>query len=347
MADNINYNKESGEHAFVSRREKAWHGLGTVVEGDLNTADAIKKSHLNYIVNSGKAYCKYEEPLILDDREVKGTLVKNTRFTYRTDNGIILMDSGKCVTDAYTIVQNVDAFDFFDQMLGSGQACLETAGALGKGETIFITAKLPEKLVINKDEIEEYLLLTNTHDGSGSIKVLFTNIRVVCNNTLNMALQGAKNKYAIKHTKNVNIKLNDLAIMLREHHLYNDKLQTILHKLAMTQIGSNELKTFTHNLIFTPTELALIASNNGSTRGIKEISTKKKNMIDTLQNAILTAPGQDVQYGSYYWLYNGVTSYQNNIKKYDSDEARFNSVVLGINNNMAQKAFEYAVAQVI
>jgi phage/plasmid-like protein (TIGR03299 family) len=344
MADNINYNKASGQYSFIAKKEPGWHKLGQVLQGNIDTKEALIGAHLDYPVESGLAYCKYNEPFEKDGKLVRGALVKNTRFTYRSDNGIILMNSGRAVTDAYTIVQNVDAFDFFDEMIGKGHASYETAGALGSGETIFITAKLPEKMVIQKDLIDKYLLLTNTHDGSGSITVLFTNIRVVCNNTLNMALQGAKNAYRFKHSKNVNTKVNDLAIMLREQHLYSTVMQEILNELANKAVGQSEVVHYVHSLILNPAELQLSIKNQYNIRRIEEISTNKKNTINAMNVAIDIAPGQDTNRGTAYWLYNGVTSYLTNVREYKTPEDRFKHLVLdGSKSSLQQRAFNEAL----
>ena len=109
----------------------------------------------------------------------------------------------------YEVVQNVDAFEFFDAIVGGGDGILyETAGALGKGERIFITAKLPGYIRVGKgDFIEQYLMLTTSHDGFGSITAAFTPVRVVCRNTLNAAMRNHSNAIKIRHTASANDRL--------------------------------------------------------------------------------------------------------------------------------------------
>lgn len=346
MAHNINFNAASGQYSFMSRKENAWHGLGQILTNAPTTKEAIIASHLDYPVEAGYAYCKYNEPLYEKDEKgiitktTKGIMLPNTKFTYRTDNGIVFTQNGKAVTNQYTIVQNTDAFDFFDTMIGEGKAIIETAGALGSGETIFITAKLPEKLIINKDEIDKYLLLTNSHDGSGSITVLFTNIRVVCNNTLNMALQGSRNKYRMRHSQNVQTKLNDLALILKEEHLYSEVMQDTLTMLASKQINSQIVQPYVYNLFLTREEMQQLATSGTTLNRNKDISTKKKNTITTVIESIESAAGQDVHRGSYLWLYNGITSYLNNVKSYKTTEDKFNNLILdGSANSLGQRAF--------
>ena len=179
MAHNLHFNEQTGKHSFFSVQEKAWHGLGQIVEDYPTSAEALTVAGLDFTVR--KAPNIHRLP---DGRE---EISKTSFFTYRTDNGAIL--GGKLGAD-YQIVQNTDAFTFFDEIVGGDGIMYETAGALGQGERIFITAKLPDYIRVgNNDLIEKYLFLTTSHDGFGSITAAFTPIRVVCNNTLNAALQ--------------------------------------------------------------------------------------------------------------------------------------------------------------
>lgn len=118
--------------------------------------------------------------------------------TVRTDTDQVLGMVGK----DYKIVQNTDAFTFFDSIVGGDGIMCETAGALGSaGQKIFITAKLPDYIKVGSDDlIEKYIFLTTTHDGSGSITAAFTPIRVICQNTLSMALSSCSNVVKIRHT---------------------------------------------------------------------------------------------------------------------------------------------------
>ncbi len=126
----------------------------------------------------------------------------------RSDTNSVLGVVGK----DYHIVQNRDAFEFFDAIVGGGDGILyETAGALGNGERIFITAKLPDYIRVgNGDDVtEKYIFLTTSHDGSGSITAAFTPIRIVCQNTLNASLRNMSNVVRIRHTSGVKERLQN------------------------------------------------------------------------------------------------------------------------------------------
>lgn len=187
MAHNLNYNSKTEKHSFFSVKEKAWHGLGTIIEDYPTSAEAIKHAGLNYTVEKRPLFTLDNGYLNKDD-EIEHSEIEVPDFyaTIRTDTQEVLGVVGK----DYHIIQNVDAFSFFDSIVGGKEGILyETAGALGKGERIFITAKLPEYIKVGRaDLIEQFLFLTTSHDGYGSITASFTPIRICCQNTLNAAL---------------------------------------------------------------------------------------------------------------------------------------------------------------
>jgi len=156
MAHNLN--EVNGKVAFVNAgvSQKAWHGLGQHFDQQITTRQAIEQGGLNYGVERTQVFA-----------EVGGQKVALPYYSnYRTDTNDIF---DGIVTDRYQILQNTEAFDFFDSFLieEGNETIITTAGALGKGETIFITAKLPEYIRIgnSEDVIENFLLLTHSHDG--------------------------------------------------------------------------------------------------------------------------------------------------------------------------------------
>ena len=124
------------------------------------------------------------------------------------------------VSDKYKVVQNEDAFQFTDDLLGAG-VTYETAGALQGGRKVWMLAIMPERYIIAGDEIAPYLVIMNSHDGSSGIKVAMTPVRVVCQNTLNLALSTAKRTWATKHTENVMSRVHEArdTLMLAERYM--------------------------------------------------------------------------------------------------------------------------------
>src|ERR1700761_9153648 len=148
MAHNLNYNEQTGKHSFFSVKEKAWHGLGQIVEDYPTSAGAIRYAGLDYIVEK-RALFTNSLPNELDEMSESIVFPKinvpDFFATVRNDNHAVLGVVGK----DYEVVQNSDAFQFLDAIVGGGDGIkYETAGALGRGERIFITAKLPDYIKV-------------------------------------------------------------------------------------------------------------------------------------------------------------------------------------------------------
>ena len=176
---------------FVGR-ERPWHGLGTMVEEAPDSREALIAAGLDWDV--------VQRPVFTQD----GVKVPGYFANVRQQDGSIL----GVVTSRYKVVQNRDAFAFTDALLGDGVR-YETAGSLMGGRKTWILAKLPTRYIIQGEQILPYLVFSNTHDGSGAIKIAMTPIRVVCNNTLNLALDTADRSWSIHHTGDIAAKLKD------------------------------------------------------------------------------------------------------------------------------------------
>ena len=200
-------------------RTKPWHGLGTMVMEAPTSAAALELAGLNWLV--------VQKPLVTSD----GIPIPGFKANLReTDNQVLGV-----VTDRYRVVQNQDAFAFTDALLGEG-ITYETAGSLQNGRRTWILAKLPQRYIISGDEITPYLVFMNSHDGTGAIKAAMTPIRVVCQNTLNLALSTAKRSWSTNHTGDINGKLEDARYTL----LYADKYMAELGK-AIDAMNRQEL----------------------------------------------------------------------------------------------------------
>ena len=190
-------------------RQKPWHGLGTRVEEAPGSKEALTLAGLDWKV--------VQKPIQTEE----GQPILGFKANIRDLDGQIL----GVVTDRYKVVQNEDAFAFTDELLGEG-VTYETAGSLQKGRRTWILAKLPQRYIISGDEITPYLVFMNSHDGTGAIKAAMTPIRVVCQNTLNLALATAKRSWSTNHVGNIEGKLEDAENTL----LYADRYMTELGK---------------------------------------------------------------------------------------------------------------------
>lgn len=167
-------------------REKPWHGLGTMVAEAPNSKDALRLAGLNWKV--------LQEPVYTENKELIQGYKANVRDTDRKVLGV--------VTDRYKVIQNEEAFAFTDTLLGEGVR-YETAGSLQEGRRVWMLARLPREFIIGGERISPYMVFSNTHDGSGAVKTALTPIRVVCNNTLNLALRTAKRSWSMIHTGDI------------------------------------------------------------------------------------------------------------------------------------------------
>lgn len=316
MAHNIYYNEQSEKHSFFSVKEKAWHNLGQIVQDYPTSAEAIRHAGLDYEVEKRKLFTP-----AFEDTNIE---VPNYFSTIRTDNNTVLGVVGK----DYQIVQNRDAFSFFDSIVGGDGILYETAGALGKGERIFITAKLPNYIRVGNDDlIEKYLFLTTSHDGSGSITAAFTPIRIVCANTLNAALRTQTNTVRIRHTSNAKQRLEQAHKVMGISDNLSMQLESIFNNWAKVRITDSELKKLIQSALV-PNKEVLKTIQNGKE---EELSTCFTNMVENAFEYAMTNPTQlmETTKGTVFGAYNAVTGYFQNVRSYKDDEAKLSSLLMG------------------
>ena len=157
-----------------------------------NSKDALRLAGLNWKV--------LQEPVYTENEELIQGYKANVRDTDRKVLGV--------VTDRYKVIQNEEAFAFTDTLLGEGVR-YETAGSLQEGRRVWMLARLPREFIIGGERISPYMVFSNTHDGSGAVKTALTPIRVVCNNTLNLALRTAKRSWSMIHTGDISGKIEE------------------------------------------------------------------------------------------------------------------------------------------
>ena len=354
MAHNLNF--KEGKASFFTVLQKAWHGLGKVLDKCPTSEEAIKLAQLDYEVKLASIYAQLEilpSNLVHNVLEVikspsqedpnvasykRSKLVEGRFATYRDDT----KDIFGVVGSRYEVIQNAHAFDFFDEIVGKGEAIYETAGALGKGETVFITAKLPSYIRVGKsDDIEKYLLLTTTHDGSGATIAMFTPTRVVCNNTLQAALGGSGHKVYIRHTKNAHDRLKEAHKALGIANSLSDELGEIFNIWAKKSINDDQLHEYVKMVFLNKEELQKLAIGVPHTEAV---STRKTNIINEVLEYAEIGVGQqtDTCKGTLFGAYNAITGYYQNIKKFKDDSEKMYSNILGANYAVGQKAFDLA-----
>ena len=225
-------------------REKPWHGLGTRVEEAPTSSEAIRLAGLDWTVEPKQISLLGES-----------TPINNVVANVRTSDGTVL----GFVTERYKAVQNIEAFAFTDTLIG-GDVHYETAGSLRNGRQIWLLAKMPNTSVAG-DEVEPYLCFTNTHDGTGAVRVCMTPVRVVCNNTLNMAFNGAVRSWGVFHTGSIYKKIEEAKQTLElanrymtdldeyAKHMINVKVDEVMLKNVLDEMFKPKDKTSERQIV--------------------------------------------------------------------------------------------------
>lgn len=209
--------------SMMYTRTVPWHGLGTKVDEAPTSADALRLAGLDWTV---------------DQKNIQlcgGAKIQNYKANVRSSDGQVL----GIVSDRYKIVQNNEAFEFTDSIIG-GDVRYETAGSLNGGKKIWLLAKLPETEIAG-DKTEPYMCFSNTHDGSGAIRVCMTPVRVVCSNTLNLALDNARRSWSVRHTGDLQSKMHEARICLQMANAYMGELAKEADRLANTTVTRAQL----------------------------------------------------------------------------------------------------------
>ena len=230
---------------MFSVREKPWHGLGTIVADALTSAEALKEAGLDWQV--------YQQPIFTNF----GNVINGYRANVRsTDNKVLGV-----VSDRYRVVQNEEAFEFTDGLLGEGVR-YETAGSLQGGRKIWLLARLPRDYVMAGDKISSFLVFSNTHDGSGAVKVAITPVRVVCNNTLNLALNTANRSFSMIHTGDIKgkVKMAREALFMAEE--YMGKLGHEIALLNEKKVSYDKVENYINELLPIPRDATETTKKN-------------------------------------------------------------------------------------
>lgn len=341
MAHNLNFNERTGKWSFFSVQETAWHGLGQIVKDYPNSKDALQFAGLGYTVDKRPLFIYNEQnDLVLPGND--GILIPELPIpdqfaTIRRDNNAFLGIVGK----DYEVVQNEEAFSFFDAIVGGGDGILyETAGALGQGERIFITAKLPGYIRVGNDDlIDKYIFLTTSHDGSGCIIAAFTPIRIVCNNTLNAALRNCSNVVKIRHTAGASDKLKDAHKVMGMADKLSTMMEELFNKWSKIPVSDQELQKLIR-LAMSPGKEVLSKLEADK---YEETSTVFKNTCARVFEYAMMSDTQqlDTTRGTLFGAYNAVTGFFQNVQDYKGDEEKMKSLIYGgTAQTKTQRAFD-------
>ena len=212
--------------SMFSVREVPWHGMGIIVDNALDSKEAIRVAGLDWDVVQQPAAYKVGD--VYQDTDY----ILNIRAT---DNSVLGM-----VSKQYRIVQNREAFEFTDALLENGDVRYETAGSLFGGRVVWLLAKLSPKEILG-DKFMPYLLFSNAHDGSGAVRVAQTPVRVVCANTLNLALDGNVRSISFSHVGDIKEKLGQAKLLLSRTEEYWKELEENAESLYKKKLSQRQV----------------------------------------------------------------------------------------------------------
>lgn len=223
--------------SMFSAREVPWHRVGTITEDALTAREAIVAGGLDWTVEKRPIYIRVgAEFHKVEDRFAT---VRNSDDKYLGT-----------VAETYVPFQNVDAFTFADNLVDSGEAKYETAGSLRGGRWVWLTMKLPKEIRIGGEDAHElYLLVNSSHDGSKAITASVTPIRVVCMNTLNLALREAQQRWSVRHVSTAGQRLQEAREALKLTFDYADQFEAVGNELIARPFTENEMSQMLEKLI--------------------------------------------------------------------------------------------------
>ena len=338
MSHNIHFNENTGKHSFFSVQQKAWHGLGQILQDNPTSSEAMQQAGLDYRVKKMPLYTG-DNGRRIDPTGIhaESSLITVPHYfaSVRTDSAAPLGVVGK----DYQIVQNQDAFTFFDSIAQAEGIHYETAGALGAGERIFITAKMPGTIRVGKEDlIERYIFLTNSHDGSGSITAAFTPVRIVCQNTLNAALNSKTSVVRIRHTSGAQQRLAQAHSIMGLASRSSEQAEAVFNRWAKVRISDPELKKLIA-MAMAPNQQVLGNLKDGN---VELLSSQFLNTVEDVYEYALTSPSQNLETtaGTVFGAYNAVTGYYQNVRSFKTAEDKVKSLYLdGTAQLRGQSAF--------
>lgn len=284
-----------------------WHTMGVELDSPATAKEAMEAAKLDYTVIS---------------RPIKEILdvELNDWTTMRTDKDEVLGIVGK----SYEPIQNIDAFRFFDTLVTESEATYETAGVLGRGERIWMLAKLPGYIKVHgKDIIYKYLLLTNSHDDSSHVRVKVTPIRLVCNNTLSAALKG-EGEFYIDYKED----LKRIHTLLSEANSLFGQLDTVFNRMSTTKITDKQIREYVNTLI-PDTEQ-------------EEDHTHAEEVRQVMLKLHETGLGANLARGTLWGAFNSVTEYADHLMPNEDPDSRLHSIWFGRGEQLKQRAFQLA-----
>lgn len=313
----------SGRAEVFVAGKPAWHGLGVTVDAAQTAEAAIHLAGLDWRV--------YQRPLSLPDGTELPDKVANVRSAL--DGRDVYLGT---VGVNYRPIQNREAFAFMDELVGRGEVLFETAGAIRDGRRVWMLARLPENLEVDsEDQINQFLLLANGHDGSLPLRIFFSPVRVVCANTLNAALR-AGDGISIRHRGDIRGKMEEARRVLGLARAHYGQLGQVFRQLKRVELNISGAHDYFKALVPDPSVNA---------------GPKTLNRVNRVRSELLSAFNVEADQlaGRTLWAaYNAATRWSDHVafqrRPSATQEARFENIIWGGGRLFKQAAFELAVS---
>lgn len=324
---------QDGSAGFVSGNNiVAWHRLGQVVEGALTSEEALRLSHLA----DWNVRLVDLQATVLGEDGVSTIPVANNFATVRTNPVTKQPNVLGVVGNRYEPIQNETAFRVLDDISDLGGASFETAGSLGNGERVFVTQRLDHQILVGgEDAVDTFLLATTSHDGSTNLTIAATPVRVVCQNTLSLALRTAKRVHKVRHTKNAEHRVQEARQALQISFAYLEEFEAEANALIDTSFTESEFQAFLESLIPAPEEQG-------------RSQTIALNARAAIKSTYFDAPTQQGIKNTAWGAYNAVVEYVDFLAPVrggsDKDERRAERVLTGQADALKQRAWELVSA---
>lgn len=316
------------QNKMFDRKNRPWKDVGTDVSQLTELTEVLEKSGLDFTVEKSPVLFSTPIKYPIEDGGDSAALTPSHKLdgffvTYRTDNN----HPFGVVGSKYEIVQNIEAFRFIELLYKDADVVYETAGIFNEGSRMFVTVQLPGGINLSaNDRVDKYIVFTTTHDGSGSITIVITGVRPICENTLMLAISKASNKFIIKHTKNADSRIDAARKLIRAQSDYFNKLGETLTQLKKINLGEQGISQILAYMFLTTEEYQSYIQKRYKLIDNDILSTKKQNTIKSVREALNEAPGQALYTNSGLWVYNGLTSYIHNVREYRDADYRFTSI---------------------
>lgn len=352
---------------FTGRNLAAWHGLGTTIPGLATAEQARELSVTNWRVGLYPVYAQHPNANASGEdlgASVSWSECPRAFAVMREDTKAVLGVVGAY----YKPLQNAEAMRPVESVVGDGAAVWDTAGALDGGRVVWAQAKLPFVVRTTPTDVSEQLfLVAHAHDGSKSVVMLLTSIRVVCQNTMRRALKGASAGVKVRHTGDVAGKTNTVgARYLNQLRAMTEKMETETQAMAKTKMRAAEFSGILEEWF--PTRVVIEKDRTPAVEGAglldmmaeqhelkrtaaavvaeslvartEAVAKNNRKLVDLMVGNFERHNEEHGETANTAWAaLNAVTEWVDHDKKYLNAEKRFENVVLGAGGDFKDKAY--------